>query len=92
MRSALHSNFLLPRRSPTVTRISPHLEAFSRRSFDFLKNFGNARNSPDAEVINQWGAKKFGSARNSPVLASSRDVNNQWDSFGKSELFKTPKC
>ena len=47
MRSALNSNFLLPRRSPTVTRISPNLGAFSRRSFDFLKDFGGARNSPD---------------------------------------------
>merc|ERR1712083_15487 len=31
MRSAIHSNFLLPRKSPTITRISPHMEPLSRR-------------------------------------------------------------
>ena len=82
MRSAIHSNFLLPRRSPTVTRISPSLGAFSRRSFDFLKNFGSSRNSPDLaagrEIIDRCMSR------------SSND--NMPNMFEKSKLFNTPYC
>ena len=50
MRSAINTNFLLPRRSPTVTRISPALSGSlppGRRSFDFMQNFqGGSRHTP----------------------------------------------
>ena len=50
MRSAINTNFVLPRRSPTVTRISPALSGSlppGRRSFDFMQNFqGGSRHTP----------------------------------------------
>ena len=58
IRSAINTNFVLPRRSPTVTRISPALSGSlppGRRSFDLMQNFGEARHTPSPNLLLKYG-------------------------------------
>ena len=92
MRSAINTNFVLPRRSPTVTRISPALSGSlphsGRRSFDFMQNFGGARHTPSPNLLSSREMVQRATSR-----ASSAGGNILPNIFEKSlTMFKTPNC
>ena len=89
MRSAINTNFVLPRRSPTVTRISPALSGglpSGRRSFDFIQNFGGARHTPSPNLLSSREMVQRATSRASSAGGNMPNI------FEKSLMFKTPNC
>ena len=90
MRSAINTNFVLPRRSPTVTRISPALSGSlppGRRSFDLMQNFGEARHTPSPNLLLSREMVQRATSRASSAEGNLPNI------FEKSlNMFKTPNC
>ena len=92
MRSAINTNFVLPRRSPTVTRISPALSGSlppsGRRSFDFMQNFGaGSRHTPSPNLLSSREMVQRATSRASSAGGNMPNI------FEKSlTMFKTPNC
>ena len=86
MRSAINTNFVLPRRSPTVTRISSGSLPPGRRSFDFMQNFGGARHTPSPNLLSSREMVQRATSRASSAGGNMPNI------FEKSLMFKTPNC